>query len=365
MDMSSKRARHRRFWQPLTKGEGGYLAVSSPIDDSGMLPCPINPPESLEEKWLSVEYVLKKTEADAKNIYRGLDAIHNVFVNFGPGVHAAMLGAPYILQEASVWFDSGPPIKSWDTMPGLTANCEHELYKAVEAHTRALCAASNGRYAVSHTDIGGQLDVLFSLRGEELLMDLIEYPDEVLAAQEQLDREFISYFNTLSGIIGPAGCGYTGWIPIVSDSPWYPIQCDMSVMISPDMFETFVMPSLERISARIGNSIYHLDGPGQIQHLDMLLSLKHVHAIQWVPLPAAKTGDGTVYRDFADAMSLDIYRRILKAGKKVVLLDVMPFQVSAVYDAAGCDGVFIETPCKTRKEADALVAFAGGKWIKS
>ncbi|MCL2420680.1 MAG: hypothetical protein FWD03_02380 [Defluviitaleaceae bacterium] len=365
MDMNAKRERHRRFWQPLEKGEGGYLAVSAPIDDSGIAPCPLDPPSSLEEQWLSVEYALKRAEADSKNRYWGLDAIHNVFPNFGPGVQAAMLGAPYALQKESVWFDMDPPIKNWDTMPDLTTNREHELYKAVEAHTRALCAASKGRYTVAYTDIGGQMDVLCSLRGENLLMDLIEYPDEVLAAQEKLDQEFVSYFNTLTDIIGPSGCGYTGWIPIASDHPWFPVQCDMSVMISQNMFETFVLPSLDKVTTQIGNSIYHLDGPGEIQHLDMLLSLKHIHAIQWVPLPTATAADGSMYRDFTDPMSLDVYRRTLQAGRKVVLTGIMPFQVPIVFDAVGCDGVFIETYCDTRKEADELVAFAqSNSWVK-
>ena len=365
MDINKKRERYQRFWAPLTKGEGAYLGVVSPVDDSGAPPYILERPSSLEERWLSADYSVRRAEASERNLFWGLDAVHSEFVNFGPGVHAAILGAPYTLQMDSVWFDLEPPIHGWDPAPRFVTDRNHPLYLAIEAQTRALCAASKGRYAVSYTDLGGVMDVLFSLRGEELLADLIEYPELVINAQQQLDREFLTYYNELTGIIGPSGCGYTGWIPVLSDQPWYPVQCDLSVMISPAMFERFVMPSLDMITSTIGRGMYHLDGPEQIKHLDMLLSLEHVHAIQWVPLPIARGGaNRRAIQDFADDMSLNVYRRTLAAGKKVVLLMVNPDQVSRIFDAVGTDGVFIISVCPKRAQADEMIAHALKHWVK-
>ena len=173
---------------------------------------------------------------------------------------------------------------------------------------------------------------------------------------------WLQYFNALSGIIGQTGYGFTSWQPIVSDKPWYSIQCDLSVMISPKMFERFVLPSLNNVSTAIGQTIYHLDGPGEIQHLDMLLSLPHINAIQWTPLPIS---GGKIYQDFADPMSFDIYRRTKAAGKKMVLLTVHPSQIEAVINEAGADSFFMNTRCKTRSEAEELIAAAQKKhWIK-
>lgn len=363
MDMEQKRARHRRFWQPLQKGEGAYLSVVAPVSD-GQPPYHLRKAESVEENWLSTQYRLEKAEARMQNTYFGQDAIQCEFVNFGPGVQAALLGAPYAITKDSIWFDRQPPIKDWEHPVVFKTDPEHPLYHAIAEHTRALCEHSKGRYAVSFTDIGGQLDVLYSMRGEELLMDLLEYPDEVLAAEAQIDREFIEYFNTLQKMIGPTGCGYTNWIPLVHDKPWYPLQCDMSVMISPAMFEEFVLPSLAKVAASIGQAVYHLDGPGEIKHLDMILSLPEVHAVQWVPLPNTKDQNGRFYQDFADKESIDVYRKTLAAGKKVVLLGVRPNQISAIFDAVGCDGVFIETYPGSRSRADELIDFAAKEWIR-
>jgi hypothetical protein len=362
--MERKRDRHRRFWQPLTKGEGAYIAVQSPVNDSGVMPGRFRPAISNEENVLDVDYCLLKAEAAAANNYYGLDAIHTHFINFGPGVQAAFFGAPYIITPESVWFDTDPPITGWEPMPDLTPDPGHPLYKAIEAQTRALCAASKGRFCVSYTDIGGQYDVLFSLRGEALLMDMLECPETILAAEEKLDTAFIEYFNALTGIIGPTDCGYTNWMPVVHDIPWYPIQCDMSVMISPAQFEKFVLPSLDRVSAAIGQSIYHLDGPEEIRFLDMLLSLRHVHAIQWVPLPTFRLPTGQYVQNFADAMSIDVYRRTLAAGKKIMLYGIRAEQIQPIFDAVGRDGIFIYSYSPGRKDADALVAHAEKEWVR-
>jgi 5-methyltetrahydrofolate--homocysteine methyltransferase len=365
IDMNeAKLNRHRRFWQPLAKGEGAYIAVQAPIDDTGSLPCPFRPPASKEENVLGVDYCVQKAEAAEANTYFGGDAIHSRFVNFGPGVQAAFFGAPYTITKDSVWFDLNPPIKNWDTIPDFTMNREHELFKAIEAQTRALCAASGGRYGVSYTDIGGQYDILFSLRGEDLLMDMLEYPEIILTAEDKLDDAFIEYFNFLTGIIGPSGCGYTNWIPIMNDKPWYPIQCDLSVMLSPKQFEKFVLPALDKVGTAIGQTVYHLDGPEEIRHLDMLLSMKHVHAIQWVPLPTHRLPDGSYIQNFADEMSLDVYRRSLKAGRKVIIYGTRPEQLQGIFDAVGTDGIFVQTWCGTRKDADALINCAEKNWIR-
>jgi len=366
MTIKEKRARHSQYFQPLKKGEGGYLAVLSPIDDSGKPPVVVPPPKDPQEKWLSVDYKLKCAEAALQNNFYGQDAMPHVFVNFGPGVQAALLGAPYKLEMNSVWFDTDPPLKDWSNPPPITTNLNHELQKSIEEHTRAFSAASKGRYAISLTDIGGTLDVLFSLRGEELLTDMYDYPDEIIKMQEHLDNEFLTYFNYLNKIIEPANCGYTTWMPLVSDFPYYSIQCDFSAMISPAMFEKFALPSLDKVSTKIGCAIYHLDGPDEIPHLDMLLSCKHIHAIQWTPLPKVKDTSTATPKDFdfADEMSLDVYRRAKAAGKKVAIFHVDPSQVEKIYEGAGSDGIFILAESPTRKGADELIADARRHWLK-
>lgn len=51
------------------------------------------------------------------------------------------------------------------------------------------------------------------------------------------------------------------------------IRCDLSAMISPAMYEEFIMEELKKTTDWLDYSIYHMDGIEQVRFLDMLLSL--------------------------------------------------------------------------------------------
>ena len=74
------------------------------------------------------------------------------------------------------------------------------------------------------------------------------------------------------------------------------------------MFDTFVAPELASSAARITNAVYHMDGIGQIPHLDSLLAIDGIKGIQWVP------GDGEPEKQNWD----EILSRILASGKKLI-----------------------------------------------
>ena len=343
--------RHLRFWEPLTPGEGGYLAFTTRVRNTAKAP----QPATLEEKWFSSQHVLQTVHAALENCEYLLDAIPTRFINLGPGAMAPMLGGGYRLQPNTVWFDTDPIVSDFGDAPTLKLNREHIFYKSIKEQIDLLTADSQGAYKVSYTDIGGTLDIAASLRGTQyLLMDLVEYPDEVAAFCQQIDRCFMEYFNEQTLWLKDAG--YTGWIPLVHNKTWYPMQCDFSAMISPSMFERIVLPSLEFVSSQMGTSVYHLDGPGEIVHLDMILSVPNIHAIQWVPLPAVYLEKGNYHQKFDDELSLDIYRRVRKAGRKVVLCGVPADQIERIFLEVGSDGIFIFGSNANYQEATDLIS---------
>lgn len=342
--------RHLRFWEPLTPGEGGYLALTTRVRNALQVPAPA----TLEEKWFSSDLALQRIHASLANCEYHMDAIPTYFVNFGPGAMAPMLGGGYKLQNNTVWFDTAPIVSDFEDAPELKLNRDHIFYTAIKEQIQRMAADSRGAYKVSYTDIGGTMDIVASLRGsQDLLMDLVDYPEEIAAFSDQVDRCFMEYFNEQTQWIGDAG--YTGWIPLVHNKTWYPLQCDFSAMISPKMFERLVLPSLDRVSSQMGTAVYHLDGPGEIVHLDMILSVPNIHAIQWVPLPDVHLEKGAYHQCFDDAMSLDIYRRVLKAGRKVVLCGVPAYQIENIFREVGSDGIFIFGGGVNNQEAKDLI----------
>jgi 5-methyltetrahydrofolate--homocysteine methyltransferase len=112
-------------------------------------------------------------------------------------------------------------------------------------------------------------------------------------------------YDELTDIIRQAGRGTSPWATIWSPGRCYMLQCDFSFMISPRMFERFALPSLAAACEALDHSFFHLDGPGQVRHLDMLLALKRLSGIQWLPGAGAPQAEEWV----------PLLKRIRDAGK--------------------------------------------------
>ena len=61
------------------------------------------------------------------------------------------------------------------------------------------------------------------------------------------------------------------------------LQCDFAALLSPGMFEDFFIPEIQEMCRRLPYSIFHLDGPDCIRHLDLLLDIHELNAIKWEP----------------------------------------------------------------------------------
>jgi 5-methyltetrahydrofolate--homocysteine methyltransferase len=213
------------------------------------------------------------------------DAFPKWWPNAGPGVAAAFLGATLEYAPGITWFK---PLE----LPGIDAlrlayQDDNFWWQRIQALTREACERWGGRVVVGHTDLGGTLDILASLRGsQQLLTDLHDTPAEIERLAGEVDRLWLDYYAALLGLVCDSQRGTAGWSPLWAPGTTYMLQCDFSYMISPKMFERFVMPSLANCCETLDYAFYHLDGKGEIPHLDQLLSLERLRGIQWIP------GDG-------------------------------------------------------------------------
>jgi hypothetical protein len=128
------------------------------------------------------------------------------------------------------------------------------------------------------------MDALMAARSSEALcMDLAEDPERV----ERVLKKVTPFFKRVVDSAAEAGQmdrnGYIGWIPTYSKGKFAVIQCDFSIMVSLEMTKRFIVPALEYESSCLEHCIYHYDGPGALTHLDEILSIKGIDAIQWVP----------------------------------------------------------------------------------
>ena len=235
------------------------------------------------------------------------DAFPNLWINFGSGIMAGFLGSlVHSVSDPSetVWFSSPGETSLVDLEPGYQS--ENPWWSRVQAVTAAAVKRWGGQVAVGHTDIGGNLDVLASFRTTQtLLFDLIEQPDEVDRLCARITELWVRYYDELDALIRPACRGTTCWTPLWSTGKTYMMQSDFAYMISPDMFERFVVSDLTACCETLDHGFYHLDGKGQIIHLDHLLSISRLRGIQWIP------GDGQPPPD----QWLPLLKRIRDAGK--------------------------------------------------
>ena len=126
---------------------------------------------------------------------------------------------------------------------------------------------------------------------------------------------------------------------------------DFCYMISPAMFDRFVKPELAATCRRLKHAFYHLDGPGELAHLDSLLEIPELKGVQWVP--GAGQPDITHWPE--------VYRKIAKAGKLIQFssgqssLGIEALDVLA--DQLGSSRNLIMTAGANRRDEDRVLRF--------
>lgn len=107
---------------------------------------------------------------------------------------------------------------------------------------------------------------------------------------------------------GNPGC--MNWMATWAPGRTCATQEDISYMISNAMFRRFCLPPLRELIDSLDYAMYHLDGVGGLAHLDTLLDIPNLRAIQWVP-GAGKEDVPQWY---------DLIRTIIGKGKSVQVL---------------------------------------------
>jgi hypothetical protein len=120
----------------------------------------------------------------------------------------------------------------------------------------------------------------------------------------------------------------------------------MSAMFSPEMFGEFAVPGLTEQCEWLDHSLYHLDGTQALCHLDQLLGIDGLDAVEWTPQAGIETGGSPRW--------YDLYRRILTAGKSVQAVNVEPGEILPLLDAIGGRGVYLITQFGSEREAEEM-----------
>ena len=178
----------------------------------------------------------------------------------------------------------------------------------------------DGRYTVGVPDLIENMDTLAAMRDTERLMtDLIERPEWVAEKLREINQAFFDAFDLIHGRVRGADGGNAFVFNIWGSGKTAKVQCDLACMLSPAMFRRFVVPPLAEQCEWLDYSLFHLGGEDAIPHLDALLEIDALSAVEWTPhllftRDAQEAGGSHKW--------YDLYRRIKSARKSVQAIAV-------------------------------------------
>jgi len=334
---------HLIAWWNRSHVDRATILVRAPRPTS-LQPPP--PPKDVQQFWLDPDYRIAAAEYQMASTYCGGEAFPWFDTNIGPGSLALFLGSDAILHPTTVWYT--PIADRPRDVPPIRLDTSCEWWQKSVRLVREGMIRGEGRFLSSVPDLIENLDIAASLiGGQQLLYALVDDPGGVKRMVREINAAYFQCFDLMYEMLdgdrlGCCFCAFQIWGPGKTAK----LQCDFSDMISPEMFEEFVLPGLIEQTEYLDYTIYHLDGPRAIRHLDLLLSIRRLNAIQWTP------GDGNP--EVGDETWWPMYRKILAAGKGVHLGTAYR-DVEPLVKHLGNDGVYVATHAPSVETADDLL----------
>jgi hypothetical protein len=201
--------------------------------------------------------------------------------NLGPEVYAAFYGAELEFGEVTSW--SSPLVRDWEDVENLKLDMSNQYFTKLEELTQCALERCQGKYLVGYTDLHPGLDCVAAWRDPlQLCLDMIDSPEQVERLANLAIADFETIYDHFDGMLKAEGQLSVSWMGIPSFGRMHIPSCDFSAMISTEFFERFGLPILQREVKTMTHNIFHVDGRGVARHLDVILSVPEIHALQWV-----------------------------------------------------------------------------------
>lgn len=288
--------------------------------------------EDVSSYWTDVDGILKRNMWKIDHTTSYCEDVKAHYIDFGSTPLGACLGGELnLVDRRTTW--NVPFLSEVDEVTDLTLQPDNKWWKLIRQVTERSAASACGHHYVTYTSLAGILDILSALMGlEPTLYALIDSPDEVLQAENHLLNIWEQVFRELGQIIDRSqNDGYVGgWPGIWSPGRSYPIQEDMTYMLSVEMFEKFGLPYIDAMAQMMDDPYYHLDGKGAIKCVDSLCGLSKLKVVQWMP--------GTGNEELSQWH--DLIKHILSLGKSVHVY-ARPDEVAPLIKAVGSKGVLV------------------------
>lgn len=300
---------------------------------------------SLAARWLDVAYQVETALARLEAQPALGDSVPAWMPNVGPDLVSTLYGARLDFGESTSWCERIiHQTSDWRHFLNQSPDFTNPYWQTIEAMTTAAAERFAGRFFVAMPDLHGNFDILAGLRGpEDLCLDLVDEPDLVRAAAAHASRGYVQAWRRCHQRLLALGQPSTTWCSYLHDGPAYVPSCDFWCLVSSAIAQEFIRPGIVSEMASLERSIFHLDGPQALHHLDLVLGLPGLNAVQWV----YGAGHGPA-RDW-----LEVYRRCRAAGKAVQVLAEDAADALTVLQDIGPAGVWLHVGQPFADEAAA------------
>lgn len=322
------------------------LYITAPKDKRSQ--SPISNHRTKKERWMDTEFVLERENWRMQNtVYLG-EAFPALNPDLGPDFFAACYGTELEFGETTSWAKPWITDEILETNPEFLWDEKNEYYKKILELTKAAVEDGKDKYLVGITDIHPGGDGLVSMRGpQNLCYDTLDEPEFLKEGVEKLLPGFKRLYGELYEIATKYQRGSTCWMGIWHPERWYPVSCDFSCMISTEMFEELLIEEIEKEIQYLDASMYHLDGPDALKHLDRLLQIPSLNGIQWV----YGAGNPTASHWIPEL------KKIQAAGK-CVQVNVAPEELEIMLNELPPEGMMYMIEARTEDEARELLKMA-------
>lgn len=303
--------------------------------------------QSLKDRWFDTDYQIRKFEKTLPGKKFHAETFPVFWPNLGPNVFAACYGCRHEYGEVTAWaepslFDEGPPFEGMVIENGLPMiNWQSDYIQKLDEMTKQAIERSDGRYMVGYTDLHPGLDFAAALRGtEQLLYDVYDQPDEIIRLTRHVHQDFLRIYERYDSMLKHAGHYSVSWLNVPASGRLHIPSCDFASMISQEQFIDLAMNDLAAETTSMDINIFHVDGPGVARHLDQILTLPKLNAIQWVQ---------GVAEDAPIMQWVPMIKKVQTAGKGI-MIDLSMEELNPFMKAVEPQGIFLCIATDTEQE---------------
>lgn len=280
-DWEKKQKRYLEFW--ARENHDRPLLDIRVTKDHLTSPEPTSHHKTIKDLWMDTDYIIKRTNWAMQNtLYLG-EAFPIMNPNLGPDYFAAGYGVELEFGMHTSWAKPFYSDHDAETYHEMVLDMQNKYYKKMEEITRAAVEDGKDKYLVGITDLHPGADALVSLRGpENLCYDIYDNPRFVKQGILDMFPGFVQVYDHLYNLTTKYQKGSTCWMPIWHPERWYVVSCDFSCMVSESTYEEMIVKEIEMEVNELDASMYHLDGPDALRHLDRILEIPNLNGIQWV-----------------------------------------------------------------------------------